>query len=1101
MEPSTIVLIITGILGLLGIFIIVVSIILTQQHALSIAANEVEKTTIISPYTCSGQGLVQLAEAPSYKRQTYKSTCITPLSISAVPFSKVIQPVAPLHRVRSIKEKISPNHWVANSTFNNIHKRLVNGGFDNKYDDLLAGNIFNLFPYIATIHDTGFSFLWPQVGSVTQKCPDIKFSSQSPLSNEPASIDVNTTTNGVNKNIVDVKNLNSTKNTNYKSFRSSFRNNNSLNGCGCTNTSTSNQLNNSIAPINDATSGFNNSITPINNAVPNFNNSITPINDQLNNINNPINSINDQLNNVNNAINPINDQLNNVNNPINPINDQLNNVNNVINPINDQLNNIDNPINPINDQLNNINNAINPINDQLNNINNAINPINDQLNNVNNPIAPINDQLNDINNAINPINDQLNNVNNPINPINDQLNNINNPINPINDQLNNVNNAIAPINDQLNNPNQTNNNNNQTNNTSNSTSATQTPTLTCPTGGADLYYNVNQNNKIIFTSLNSIPVSCDIVDIDALVTTTIWQYRHVTTRKISSMTIYMAKGSPFITASCVNMNLDIMCQNLNIQAQTVGYIYTVQNPNISTTAGYLMVTSTQISPQISNDIIALGNFTGVLRMGYYDNNDNMQLLLNNYNLYPIESTIGCNVQKNGNINDVDVTFQWTTKEMFPGLSNTLLMYSLPHHNLNNVIHIGDKVNHALVDPIYLTTTKDNIWTLQESITDYNFTYEPLNDDNTTILTNVWVQDGNQILDNNPIETVKWCEWLGTIALWLLIGNMLGQVSDPSYISGLDTLKNNLMMMISGNGFINSANQFVYDRSWGGILGKLGLYNCMGTSDDGNSFYESHINQYGYLVFAFGVAGHLDANFFSNSKVYDSGLYFVRNIMNPCQDDKYFPLWRNKDWYFGYSINSGLNPNQTMGKESYNMGSSVFGYYGCYLFGLSTAVANGNNSKIITDWSLAMLATEISSVNILFQYSSMNFLNKLYVPPEFVQGTIAIRGDSYYNYTVKGGDLLFPNRNASIVAPLIKPLSLISNDYINKRWGRLLQQWLPPVGTTSSHFESTAYALALQSIDKLDNKDIVNQIVAYSENNIPLPYGTIWSSVLYWVYHS
>ena len=47
---------------------------------------------------------------------------------------------------------------------------------------------------------------------------------------------------------------------------------------------------------------------------------------------------------------------------------------------------------------------------------------------------------------------------------------------------------------------------------------------TCPPGFSDLSFNVNNGYPIKIGSVDEIPLSCDILDIDSLITTVAWQY-------------------------------------------------------------------------------------------------------------------------------------------------------------------------------------------------------------------------------------------------------------------------------------------------------------------------------------------------------------------------------------------------------------------------------------------------------------------------------------------------------------------------------------------------------------------------------------------------
>lgn len=610
----------------------------------------------------------------------------------------------------------------------------------------------------------------------------------------------------------------------------------------------------------------------------------------------------------------------------------------------------------------------------------------------------------------------------------------------------------------------------------------------------DLLCNSKWGPTIEIKSLEEEVLSYNVVDIDALIGTVIWQYRSTVTNKLGSLTIPLAKGSPFITAEVKNIGISLNCKfKYILEDYRDKYIYILR---IDESSGYLLILSKSISISEMFNIIYIPKFSGIFRIGYFNSHEMFDILLNHYNIYPIESTISSTIQRveSEKINswNVDTTFQWTIKKIYDDIDrntdNELIMIALPHHNIINAIFESSLIEHYPLGPFRFIITKDNKWVLADAVANYEFPYPKeiilQKPENRDIIKLVWQNELINITNSFPQESINWCKWMGSIATLILIGDML----DENITNELNILKENLLKIRTGNGFISNYNTFVYDNTWGGIIGNLGINDQSGNVDDGNAYYKSHIGQYGYLVFSFAVVGYFDKSFINDNK--DIALLFARDIVNPYEYDNYFPMWRNKDWYFGYSISSGLS---YYGRETNNIGELIFGYYSTYLLSLVI-----DNKEELQKWSITMLAHEISSLHHYFQFISQKMIT---VDQKFIQGTISTRGDTYYSYTTDKGNILYPERTAEIITSLIKPISLISFDYINKIWAKFIQPLIvDAIKSKNTEPEYLGYALAILSIEntKESKIELIQNVI--TNHNIYLPYGSTWSSILYWILH-
>jgi endo-1,3(4)-beta-glucanase len=93
-------------------------------------------------------------------------------------------------------------------------------------------------------------------------------------------------------------------------------------------------------------------------------------------------------------------------------------------------------------------------------------------------------------------------------------------------------------------------------------------------------------------------------------------------------------------------------------------------------------------------------------------------------------------------------------------------------------------------------------------------------------------------------------------------------------------------------------------AWGGLVSSATYLTGNNGADFGNTFYNDHHFHYGYFIFAASVIGYLDPSWLTKANV-DFVNTMVRDIANPSREDKYFPEFRNFDWYHGHSWAHGL----------------------------------------------------------------------------------------------------------------------------------------------------------------------------------------------------
>ena len=68
-------------------------------------------------------------------------------------------------------------------------------------------------------------------------------------------------------------------------------------------------------------------------------------------------------------------------------------------------------------------------------------------------------------------------------------------------------------------------------------------------------------------------------------------------------------------------------------------------------------------------------------------------------------------------------------------------------------------------------------------------------------------------------------------------------------------------------------------------------------------YNDHHFHYGYHIYAAAIVAQFDREW--GRKYFEHVMLYIRDIANPSVDDKYFPAFRQKDWYLGNSWASGI----------------------------------------------------------------------------------------------------------------------------------------------------------------------------------------------------
>ncbi|KAL7437974.1 hypothetical protein ACHAXM_005924 [Skeletonema potamos] len=181
-------------------------------------------------------------------------------------------------------------------------------------------------------------------------------------------------------------------------------------------------------------------------------------------------------------------------------------------------------------------------------------------------------------------------------------------------------------------------------------------------------------------------------------------------------------------------------------------------------------------------------------------------------------------------------------------------------------------------------------------------------------------------------------------------------SDSEIESLLDGLQDSVEIWLrpGGKAEKGAEAEFLFDESWGGFVncgcnytfhkGSPDKGTCNNAfpstcpalvdvnEDFGNGFYNDHHFHYGYHIYAAAVVAKYRPEW--GKRMYERVLMYIRDVANPSVDDKYFPVFRQKDWYLGNSWAAGLMSMELSphGREQESSSEAIAAFEGIALFG-------------------------------------------------------------------------------------------------------------------------------------------------------------------------
>ena len=243
-------------------------------------------------------------------------------------------------------------------------------------------------------------------------------------------------------------------------------------------------------------------------------------------------------------------------------------------------------------------------------------------------------------------------------------------------------------------------------------------------------------------------------------------------------------------------------------------------------------------------------------------------------------------------------------------------------------------------------------------------------------------------------------------------------------------------------FINNEQYYplMYDTKFGGITSQASQDGDTG-AEFGSAYYNDHHFHYGYFIHAAAIIGKVDSQYQGTwiEQNHDWVESLIRDVANPSDQDPFFPVFRNFDWFHGHSWASGLFPagdgkNEESSSEDYNFAYSI------KLWG------KVSDNKPLESTGDLMLQIMAKSMNKYFYYTDDNEVE----PSQFIGNKVSgILFDNKIHYTTYFGS---PDEHPEFVhgihmIPITPASSIIRpSNYVKQEWNQQIASFIDSVTT-------------------------------------------------------
>lgn len=510
---------------------------------------------------------------------------------------------------------------------------------------------------------------------------------------------------------------------------------------------------------------------------------------------------------------------------------------------------------------------------------------------------------------------------------------------------------------------------------------------------------------------------------------------------ISNMTVPLVQGSPYLTFIYSSLTpllssfipTDTLRATWSIEPNDGRLHSKYELTSVSTING---VEVTQIYHILANPGISftlLGSFqlvsssvyNGYLRIFCETDINQSTLLLDDSYWMCYPKAVQPSLYESGITGDTGgtgyINFDWSYLTQGQG---SLISLALPHQtNLEGVDDTGITINHPLLGNGRYVVGKN--WHMPSSIINSDIvpSVSIELDPYFTELTQQWQIDMGRfvVAPSIPSSQADFDNAVRQLQGWanlLIVGEKINLTSSPLFLQGLDQLINQVNSIIAA-----STLRLTFDTNWSGLIVAYGIPTS--TTNSGNIYYNVHQVQYGYILYTLAVISRYQLSYVNTNISLVMSL--IRDVVNPSKSDPWFTTWRNKDWYLGHSIDTGLIDSSN-GRVQQSVTESINCYFAICVLGKN--LGSGNMVEV----GQALLTSEIRALQTYYQVDPALFTPNSMFDQVKTINLLSNLGYQYAPYSNMPSNVnTFPASNAPFIATEFLPITNVTQVAISKTW--------------------------------------------------------------------